>query len=177
MNLIVMKYQYPHHGQPETPSAGVTLVAATNIHLHGRGQREGWFATRKRPRPTPSPGFWPYLTTFHGIVQNDISNRIERYSKSYRTISQIVQNDIQNRIERYLKSYRTISQIVQYDIPNRIERYFKSYRTIFKIVQNDIQNRIERYSTTGENGVYCSFLILVDYTFVLNLDKVDSVKH
>ena len=23
----------------------------------------------------------------------------------------------------------------------------------------------------------CSFLILVDYTFVLNLDKVDSVKH
>ena len=90
MNQMIMNNRKPHHGQPETPSAGVTLVAATNIHLHGRGQREGWFAIRKRPRLTPSPGFWPHRTTFHGIVQNDIPNRIERYSKSYSTISQIV---------------------------------------------------------------------------------------
>ena len=54
------------------------------------GQREGWFAIRKRPRLTPSPGFWPHRTTFHGIVQNDIQNRIVRYLKSYSTISQIV---------------------------------------------------------------------------------------
>ena len=31
--------------------------------------------------------------------------------------------------------------------------------------------------SAAENGRYCSFLILVDYTFVLNLDKVASVKH
>ena len=90
MNQMIMNNRKPHHGQPETPSAGVTLVAATNIHLHGRGQREGWVAGCKRPRPTPSPGFWPYLTTFHGIVQNDIPNRIVRYPKSYSTISRIV---------------------------------------------------------------------------------------
>ena len=78
MNQMVINNRKPHHGQSEATSAGVTLVAATNIHLHGRGQREGWFATRKRPRPTPSPGFWPHRTTFHGIVQNDIPNRIER---------------------------------------------------------------------------------------------------
>ena len=68
INQMVINNRKPHHGQSEAPSAGVTLVAATNIHLHGRGQREGWFANRKRPRPTPSPGFGPHRTTFHGIV-------------------------------------------------------------------------------------------------------------
>ena len=75
MNQMIMNNRKPHHGQPETPSAGVTLVAATNIHLHGRGQREGWSATRKRPRPTHHPGF--------GCTG-------QRFTESYRTIFRIV---------------------------------------------------------------------------------------
>ena len=75
MNQMVINNRKPHHGQSEATSAGVTLVAATNIHLHGRGQREGWFATRKRPRPTHHPGF---------------GHTGQRFTESYRTIFQIV---------------------------------------------------------------------------------------
>ena len=42
---------------------------------------------------------------------------------------------------------------------------------IIRVVLND------RQVTTLNLRSSCSFLILVDYTFVLNLDKVDSVKH
>ena len=68
MNQMIMNNRKPHHGQPETPSAGVTLVAATNIHLHGRGQREGVVCKPQEASPHPSPGFWLHRTTIHGIV-------------------------------------------------------------------------------------------------------------
>ena len=140
INQMVINNRKPHHGQSEAPSAGVTLVAVTNIHLHALGNVRDGLQVAGGLAPPHHPGF--------GCTR-----------------------------QRFTESYSTISQIVQYDIPNRIVRYFKSYRTISQIVQYDIPNRTERYSTTGENGAYCSFLILVDYTFVLNLDKVDSVKH
>ena len=83
VNQMIMNNRKPHHGQSEAPSAGVTLVAATNIHLHGRGQREGVVCKPQEASPHPITRVW-------ATPDNLSRNRIERYSKSYRTIFRIV---------------------------------------------------------------------------------------
>ena len=89
MYQMVKHNRRPHHGQSEAPSAGVTLVAATNIHLHGRGQREGGFGPEIGLAP-PHHGIRQATVTIFKIVYYDSRNRIVRYPKSYRTIFQIV---------------------------------------------------------------------------------------
>ena len=75
VNQMIMNNRKPHHGQPETPSAGVTLVAAKNIRLHGRGQREGGFGPEIGLAPPHHPGF---------------GHTGQRFTESYSTIFQIV---------------------------------------------------------------------------------------
>ena len=89
MYQMVKHNRRPHHGQCTSPSAGVTLVAATNIHLHGRGQRGGGFGPEIGLAP-PHHGVRKATVTIFKIVYYDSRNRIERYPKSYRTIFQIV---------------------------------------------------------------------------------------
>ena len=91
---MFMKHLRSHYRHRIAPTAGVTLVAAKNIRLHGRGQREGGFGPEIGLAP-PHHGIRKATVTIFKIVYYDSRNRIVRYSKSYRTISRIVQYDIQ----------------------------------------------------------------------------------
>ena len=88
-----MKHLRSHYRHRIAPTAGVTLVAAKNIRLHGRGQREGGFGPEIGLAP-PHHGIRKAKVTIFKIVYYDSRNRIVRYPKSYRTI-------FPNRIERY----------------------------------------------------------------------------
>ena len=51
-------------------------------------------------------------------------------------------------------------------------------KRISQLRQTHVNSRSKKQVVQkGHVTGHCSFLILVDYTFVLNLDKVDSVKH
>ena len=84
-----MKHLRSHYRHRIAPPAGVTLVAAKNIHLHGRGQREGGFGPEIGLAP-PHHGIRKATVTIFKIVYYDSPNRIVRYPESYRTISRIV---------------------------------------------------------------------------------------
>ena len=82
MYQMVKHNRRPHHGQCTSPSAGVTLVAATNIHLHALGNVRGGLQVARGLAPPRHPSL--------ATPDNVSRNRIERYSKSYSTISKIV---------------------------------------------------------------------------------------
>ena len=75
MYQMVKHNRRPHYGQSESPSAGVTLVAATNIHLHALGNVRGGLQVARGLAPPHHPGF---------------GDTGQRFTESYRTISQIV---------------------------------------------------------------------------------------
>ena len=82
MYQMVKHNRRPHHGQCTSPSAGVTLVAATNIHLHALGNVRGGLQVAR--------GFAPPITRVLATPDNVSRNRTERYPKSYSTIFKIV---------------------------------------------------------------------------------------
>ena len=84
-----MKHLRSHYRHRIAPTAGVTLVAATNIRLHGRGQRGGGFGPEIGLAP-PHHEIRKATVTIFKIVYYDSRNRIVRYPKSYSTIFQIV---------------------------------------------------------------------------------------
>ena len=75
MYQMVKHNRRPHHGQCTSPSAGVTLVAATNIHLHALGNVRGGLQVARGLAPPHHPGF---------------GHTGQRFTESYRTISKIV---------------------------------------------------------------------------------------
>ena len=75
MYQMVKHNRRPHHGQCTSPSAGVTLVAATNIHLHALGNVRGGLQVAGGLAPPHHPGF---------------GHTGQRFTESYRTIFQIV---------------------------------------------------------------------------------------
>ena len=100
---MVIQFSRPHSGHHIDPSAGVTLVIATNIHLHGHGHRSSGLG--------PAEGLSSPHRGASAVQGYGSGNRIVRFQKSYIMIRRIQPYDFQNRIVRFVKSYSTIFEI------------------------------------------------------------------